>query len=122
MIRAEERIRAVAAEPAVAEHLRVAAGTPLLCVDRIAFTYGDMPWSGEGAFASPTDSPITTSSREVPAAHAGKPESPRGRGGIAMCGRSKSTVESPGFRRRGEGVPLLSRGRRAAATTPRTGQ
>ncbi len=43
MIRAEERIRAVAAEPAVAAHLRVAAGTPLLCVDRIAFTYGDMP-------------------------------------------------------------------------------
>jgi len=43
MIRAEERIRAVAAEEAVAGHLRVAAGTPLLCVDRIAFTYGDMP-------------------------------------------------------------------------------
>ena len=43
MIRAEERIRAVAAEESAAGLLRVAAGTPLLCVDRIAFTYGDMP-------------------------------------------------------------------------------
>ena len=43
MIRAEERIRAVSADAGVAAHLRVAAGTPLLCVDRIAFTYGDMP-------------------------------------------------------------------------------
>jgi GntR family transcriptional regulator len=43
MIRAEERIRAVAAEEDAAGHLRVPAGTPLLCVDRIAFTYGDMP-------------------------------------------------------------------------------
>ena len=43
MIRAEERIRAVAADEPVATHLRVAPGTPLLCVDRIAFTYGDMP-------------------------------------------------------------------------------
>jgi len=43
MIRAEERITAVpAAEPA-AGLLRVAAGTPLLCVDRIAYTYGDAP-------------------------------------------------------------------------------
>jgi GntR family transcriptional regulator len=43
MIRAEERIRAVSADAGVASHLRVAEGTPLLCVDRIAFTYGDMP-------------------------------------------------------------------------------
>jgi GntR family transcriptional regulator len=43
MIRAEERIRAVAAGEAVAAHLRVPPATPLLCVDRIAFTYGDMP-------------------------------------------------------------------------------
>lgn len=43
MIRAEERIRAVAAPEDAATHLRVAPGTPLLCVDRIAFTYGDMP-------------------------------------------------------------------------------
>jgi GntR family transcriptional regulator len=43
MIRAEERIRAVPAAGEAAGVLRVAAGTPLLCVDRIAFTYGDMP-------------------------------------------------------------------------------
>jgi GntR family transcriptional regulator len=43
MIRAEERLRAVAADAQTAGHLKVAPGTPLLCVDRIAFTYGDMP-------------------------------------------------------------------------------
>lgn len=43
MIRAEERLRAVPADAATAQHLKVAAGTPLLCVDRIAFTYGDKP-------------------------------------------------------------------------------
>ena len=43
MIRAEERIRAVAADSFAAAHLKVAKGTPLLCVDRIAFTYGDKP-------------------------------------------------------------------------------
>jgi GntR family transcriptional regulator len=43
MIRAEERLRAVAADPASASLLAVAPGTALLCVDRIAFTYGDKP-------------------------------------------------------------------------------
>jgi GntR family transcriptional regulator len=43
MIRAEERLRAVAADNFAAAHLKVAQGTPLLCVDRIAFTYGDKP-------------------------------------------------------------------------------
>jgi GntR family transcriptional regulator len=43
MIRAEERLRAVAADSVAAAHLRVASGTPLLSVDRIAFTYGDQP-------------------------------------------------------------------------------
>ena len=43
MIRAEERLRAVAADAQAAEHLRVSEGAPLLCVDRIAFTYGDRP-------------------------------------------------------------------------------
>lgn len=43
MIRAEERLRAVAADPAAAGHLGIAPGAPLLCVDRIAFTYGDKP-------------------------------------------------------------------------------
>jgi GntR family transcriptional regulator len=43
MIRAEERLRAVAADDFAASHLEVPPGTPLLCVDRIAFTYGDKP-------------------------------------------------------------------------------
>jgi len=43
MIRAEERLRAVAADSVAAAHLKVQPGTPLLCVDRIAFTYGDQP-------------------------------------------------------------------------------
>lgn len=43
MIRAEERVRAVAADSFAAAHLKVAAGSPLLSVDRIAFTYGDKP-------------------------------------------------------------------------------
>lgn len=43
MIRAEERVRAVAADSLASAHLKVAKGTPLLCVDRIAFTYGDKP-------------------------------------------------------------------------------
>ena len=43
MIRAEEKIRAVAAEPATAELLAVAVGEPLLSVERLSFTYGDRP-------------------------------------------------------------------------------
>jgi len=43
MTRAEERIRAVAADPAQAELLQVPAGAPLLSVDRLSFTYGDVP-------------------------------------------------------------------------------
>jgi len=43
MIRAEERLRAVAADGFAAAHLKVPKGTALLCVDRIAFTYGDKP-------------------------------------------------------------------------------
>jgi len=43
MIRAEERLRAVGADADVAGELRVAPGTPLLSVDRIAYTYGDRP-------------------------------------------------------------------------------
>ena len=43
MIRAEERLRAVAADSFAAAHLKVAQGTALLSVDRIAFTYGDKP-------------------------------------------------------------------------------
>jgi len=43
MIRAEERIRAVAADRANAELLKVAEGSPLLSVERVSFTYGDRP-------------------------------------------------------------------------------
>lgn len=43
MIRAEERLRAVAADALAATHLRVLEGTPLLCVDRVAYTYDDKP-------------------------------------------------------------------------------
>ena len=43
MIRAEERLYAVPADEVAALHLKVARATPLLCVDRIAFTYGNKP-------------------------------------------------------------------------------
>ncbi len=43
MIRAEERLRAVAADARTAGHLEVEPGHALLCVDRIAYTYGDNP-------------------------------------------------------------------------------
>lgn len=43
MIRADERIRAVAAEPEVAALLGVAPGSPLLLVDRVSYTYRDQP-------------------------------------------------------------------------------
>lgn len=43
MIRAQERIRAVAADRSVSEVLKVAEGTPLLSVERVTFTYGDKP-------------------------------------------------------------------------------
>jgi GntR family transcriptional regulator len=41
MIRAEERIRAVAAGAEAASLLRVAAGDPLLLVERVSYTYGE---------------------------------------------------------------------------------
>ena len=43
MVRAEEQIRAVAAQPGVAQLLEVAPGVPLLSVERVAYTYGDRP-------------------------------------------------------------------------------
>ena len=43
MIRAEEKIRAVAADAASAALLEVDAGTPLLSVERLALTYEDKP-------------------------------------------------------------------------------
>ena len=43
MVRAEEKIKAVAADAAQAELLAVEVGHPLLQVERISFTYGDRP-------------------------------------------------------------------------------
>jgi GntR family transcriptional regulator len=43
MVRAEEKIRAVAAKDGLDVLLRVSAGTPLLSVERVAFTYKDAP-------------------------------------------------------------------------------
>lgn len=43
MIRAEEKIRALAADAASAQLLLVPAGSPLLSVERLSFTYGDKP-------------------------------------------------------------------------------
>jgi GntR family transcriptional regulator len=41
MIRATEKIRAVAADAVASEHLKVPEGTPLLCSDRVSYSYGD---------------------------------------------------------------------------------
>jgi GntR family transcriptional regulator len=43
MVRAEEKIRAVAADAQQAQLLAVPPGTPLLSVERLAFTYNDVP-------------------------------------------------------------------------------
>jgi GntR family transcriptional regulator len=43
MIRATEKIRALGADTQAAELLGVDAGTPLLCAERVSFTYGDKP-------------------------------------------------------------------------------
>ena len=43
MIRADERIRAVAAAGDAAQLLAVAPGAPLLSVERLSYTYGDKP-------------------------------------------------------------------------------
>lgn len=43
MIRATEKIRAVSADEATAELLKIAVHTPLLSVERVSFTYGDKP-------------------------------------------------------------------------------
>jgi GntR family transcriptional regulator len=43
MIRAEERIRAVAADGVATELLQVDNGAPLLLVERVSYSYGDRP-------------------------------------------------------------------------------
>jgi len=43
MVRAEEKIRAVAATPESAAALGIAEGSPLLSVERVSYTYGEKP-------------------------------------------------------------------------------
>jgi GntR family transcriptional regulator len=43
MVRAEEKIKAVAADAAQSVLLKVEQQTPLLSVERLAFTYNDVP-------------------------------------------------------------------------------
>lgn len=43
MVRAEEKIKAVAADEALAKNLHLKEGAPLLSVERVAFTYGNKP-------------------------------------------------------------------------------
>lgn len=43
MVRAEERLRAVAADRTASELLGVREGSPLLSVERVSFSYGDRP-------------------------------------------------------------------------------
>lgn len=43
MIRAEEKLRAVAADDVASQWLGVAHGAPLLSVERLSYTYGDKP-------------------------------------------------------------------------------
>jgi GntR family transcriptional regulator len=43
MVRAQEEIRALGADQEAAQALHIEVGTPLLGIERIAFTYGDRP-------------------------------------------------------------------------------
>jgi len=43
MLKADERLRAIGADDATAQILGVGVGTPLLAVERVAYTYGDRP-------------------------------------------------------------------------------
>ena len=43
MVRADERLRAVLPDEQQAQWLQVSTTTPLLSVERVAFTYNDLP-------------------------------------------------------------------------------
>jgi GntR family transcriptional regulator len=43
MVRAEEKIKAIAAEATIAQHLKLEPGSPLLLVERVSYTYGNKP-------------------------------------------------------------------------------
>ena len=55
MVRAEERLRAVAADRASAELLGVKEGSPLLSVERVSFSYGGRPVEGRRGLYSTSD-------------------------------------------------------------------
>jgi GntR family transcriptional regulator len=55
MIRADERIRAIAAAEDVAALLAVTPGSPLLLVDRVSYTYRDQPVEVRRGFCVTTD-------------------------------------------------------------------
>ncbi len=52
MIRADERLRAIAADRVSAQLLQVAEGSPLLLVERVTFTYGNKPVEWRRGFYS----------------------------------------------------------------------
>jgi GntR family transcriptional regulator len=43
MVRAEEKIKAIAADATIAKHLKLEPGSPLLLVERVSYTYGNKP-------------------------------------------------------------------------------
>jgi GntR family transcriptional regulator len=43
MVRADERLRAVLPDEQQAQWLQVSTATPLISVERVAFTYNDLP-------------------------------------------------------------------------------
>lgn len=55
MVRAEERLRAVAADRASAELLGVREGSPLLSVERVSFSYGGRPMEWRRGLYSTVD-------------------------------------------------------------------
>lgn len=55
MVRAEERIRAVAADRSSAELLKVPEGSPLLSVERVSYSYGDKPMEWRRGLYSTAD-------------------------------------------------------------------
>jgi GntR family transcriptional regulator len=50
MVRAEEKIKAALPSEEVASALEILSSTPLLNVERIAFTYGDKPMEWRNGF------------------------------------------------------------------------
>jgi GntR family transcriptional regulator len=55
MVRAEERLRAVAADRTAADLLKVREGSPLLSVERVSYSYGDRPMEWRRGLYSTVD-------------------------------------------------------------------